>query len=479
MDSDGFTGIILILVLILYKAFCTVCETAVTEIDDRKIKNSSEKIRGKNTLLKLLEKPSKLVTAFAVNRVMTAIAISWLAMICFADKLAMLIYRLTGGEGASEKVGAADLIYTIPAAIIILLASVIVITVFCEGIPKKIAVKGGDRLAYFCAGFVKYLVIFFTPMTALSSLLIKLFSPIFGVGGFPERDIVTEEEILLMVDAGNETGVIEEAQREMINNVFEFDDLILSDVMTHRTDVVAVEDTATVSEVVNAAIGSGFSRIPVYEDTVDHIVGIICVKDLLCLVGSEAAESADIKSFVRDIIYLPESVPCGEAFKRLTAEKMQMAVVIDEYGGTAGLVTMEDIVETIVGNIQDEYDDEAEEIIQISEDTFTIDGTADPEGIMGKLGAELPEEGKFDTMSGFIVELLGRIPEEDENPTVDYGDIRFTVLLTEDKCITKIKAQINCIADEENTAAQSLEGNINKNNNEKSKKESLKNEEEN
>lgn len=467
MDSDGLTGIILILVLILYKAFCTVCETAVTEIDDRKVKNSADKIRGKATLLKLLEKPSKLVTAFAVNRVTTAIAISWLAMICFADNFAMLLYRLMGGNSVSEKVGAADPIYIIPAAIVILLASVLVITVFCEGIPKKIAVKGGDRLAYFCSGFVKYLVIVLTPMTALSSLLIKVFSPVFGVGGIPERDVVTEEEILLMVDAGNETGVIEETQREMINNVFEFDDLILSDVMTHRTDVIAVEDTAGVSEVVNASIGSGFSRIPVYEDTIDHIIGIICVKDLLCLVGSEAAESADIKSFVRDIIYLPESVPCGEAFKRLTAEKMQMAVVIDEYGGTAGLVTMEDIVETIVGNIQDEYDDEAEEIIQISEDTYTIDGTADPEEIMGELGAELPEEDKFDTMSGFIVELLGRIPEEDENPTVEYGDIRFTVLLTEDKCITKIKAQ-------KLEANERHEGN-----NEKSKKESLKNEEEN
>lgn len=468
MDSDGFTGIILILVLILYKAFCTVCETAVTEIDDRKVKNSQDKIKGRKTLLKLLEKPSKLVTAFAVNRVTTAIAISWLAMICFDDALTTAIYDLGGG-----RISSAD--YIIAVYLIILLASVVVITVFCEGIPKKIAVKGGDKLAYFCSGFVKYLVIILTPMTALSSLLIKVFSPIFGVGGIAEREVVTEEEILLMVDAGNETGVIEEAQREMINNVFEFDDLILSDVMTHRTDVVAVEDTAGVSEVVNASIGSGFSRIPVYEDTVDHIIGIICVKDLLCLVGSEAAESADIKQFVRDIIYLPESVPCGEAFKRLTAEKMQMAVVIDEYGGTAGLVTMEDIVETIVGNIQDEYDDETEEIIQISEDIYTIDGTADPEEIMGKLGAELPEENKFDTMSGFIVELLGRIPEEDENPTVEYGDILFTVLLTEDKCIAKIKAQRLEGKDSQNEiGSDGSDGN-----NEKSKKESLKNEEEN
>ncbi len=441
MDSDGLAGIISVLAVVLYKAFCTVCETAVTEIDDRRVKNSSEKIKGRETLMKLLEKPSRLVTAFAVNRIMSAIVIAWLALIFYRAELTNGLYRLFGGKTEISVTGISNPICTVFATLIILLASVIVITVFCEGIPKKIAIKGGDRLAYFCGGFVKYLVIILTPMTALSSLLIRLFSPIFGVGGISERDVVTEEEILLMVDAGNETGVIEEAQREMINNVFEFDDLILSDIMTHRTDIVAVGDTASVSEVVNASIGSGFSRIPVYEDTIDHITGIICVKDLLCLVGSEAADSADIKNFVRDIIYLPESVSCGEAFKRLTAGRLQMAVVIDEYGGTAGLVTTEDIVETIVGNIQDEYDDEAEEIIQISEGIYTIDGTADPEEIMGKLGEELPEEDKFETMSGFIVELLGRIPEEDENPAVEYGNILFTVLLTEDKCISKIKAQ--------------------------------------
>lgn len=475
MDSDGFTGIIFISVLILYKAFCTVCETAVTEIDDRKVKNSTDKTHGRRTLMALLERPSRLVTAFALNRIMSAIGVSWLALSFFGSELANWLYKLFGGTAELTEGRVTDPVYTITAAVIILLASVVMITVFCEGIPKRIAIKGGDKLAYFCGGFVKYLVIILTPLTALSSLLIRLFSPVFGVGGITEKDVVTEEEILLMVDEGNESGVIEESQREMINNVFEFDDLILSDVMTHRTDVAAVEDTAGVSEVVNVSIGSGFSRIPVYEDTIDHIIGIICVKDLLCLVGSEAADSADIRSFVRDIIYLPESVSCGEAFKRLTAEKMQMAVVIDEYGGTAGLVTMEDIVETIVGNIQDEYDDEAEELIQISEDVYTIDGTADPEEIMGKLGAELPEEDKFDTMSGFIVELLGRIPEEDENPVVEYGNILFTVLLTEDKCIAKIKAQRL----ENNVSQNEIGSDRSDGNNEKSKKESLKNEEEN
>ena len=435
MESDGFARCLLILAVVLYKGLCTVCETAVTEIDDRKVRNDCDKSKKHRRLAELLEKPSKLMTAFAVNRVMTALLAAYSALFAYGALLSGTFASLLGGN--SDNLWA-----DILSAAVILLCTVLVLTVFCEGIPKKIAVKLGDGFAYFCAPFVKYLVIVLAPMTALSSLLIRLLSPVFGAGGVSERDVVTEEEILLMVDAGNETGVIEESQREMINNVFEFDDLTLSDVMTHRTDIVAVEMGAKVSEVVNASISSGFSRIPVYEETIDHIAGIICVKDLLCLVGSEAAESAEAKSFIREIIYLPESVLCKEAFKRLTAGKMQMAVVIDEYGGTAGLVTMEDIVETIVGNIQDEYDDEEEELIRISEDTFTIDGTADPEEILSALGAKLPREDVFDTMSGFIVELLGRIPEENENPSVKYGNVLFTVLVTEEKCITKLKAQL-------------------------------------
>lgn len=459
MESDGYGGLAVILAAAVVKGFFTVCETAVTEIDDRKVRNGDAKFKGKDTLLRLLEKPAGLVTAFAVNRMLSAVIIAYAAAFACMTPLARFfaeVFRIPE-SGGNIPVSAMT-----ASAVCILLGTVLLLTVLCDGVPKKIAAGGSERLACFCAPFVKYLVMILTPLTALSSLLIRGISRVFGVKAASDRDVVTEEEILMMVDAGNETGVIEESQREMINNVFEFDDITVSGVMTHRTDVVAVKTSAEVSDVVNAAISSGFSRIPVYEDTIDHIVGIICVKDLLCLVGSEAADGAEAKSFVRDIIYLPESVSCGEAFKRLTAKKMQMAAVIDEYGGTAGVVTMEDIVETIVGNICDEYDDEEEELTKISEDTYTISGTADPEEILGEFGAELPEAGVFDTMSGFIVELLGRIPEENENPSVRYGDLLFTVLVTEDKRIEKIKATV-----------------INEDDNNNKQKESMENEEEN
>lgn len=443
MDSDGQNGLIIVLAAALIKAFFTVCETAVTEIDDRKLRNA-EKTKCGTVLSKLLEKPSRLMTTFSVTRMLTAVIISYGAAFSFIPPLSTALSGVFPDiSGAAARIA---------AAAIVLLLTVLGLTVFCDGLPKKIATGGSERLACFCAPFVKYLVILLTPLTAFSSLLIRLLSGIFVSGAASERDVVTEEEILMMVDAGNETGVIEQSQMEMINNVFDFDDKAVSEVMTHRTDVSAVKITAPISDVVNAAIEGGFSRIPVYEDTIDHIVGIVCVKDLLCFVGSEAAESAETASFVRDIIYLPESVACGEAFKRLTAEKMQMAAVIDEYGGTAGIVTMEDIVETIVGNIRDEYDEEEEDIVRISEDTFTVAGTADPEKVFAELGIPLPKDGEldnFDTMSGFIVELLGRIPEENENPSAEYENLVFTVLVTEDKCITKIKATVKNINEKE------------------------------
>lgn len=459
MESDGYPRSLIILAVILYKAFCTVCESAVTETDWRKLKNS-DKSKRKQLLADMTEKPARLMTAFSVNRTLTGIAAAYLAMIFFLAPLSGLVFRLVNGE-AAEPTAYGDPLSEVIAALLILICTVVVFTSFCEGIPKRLPAAKSEKFAVFCAPFVKLLVTVLTPLTALSSLLTRLLAPLFGAKTGSEPDIVTEEEILMMVDAGNETGVIEESQREMINNVFQFDDLTVSDIMTHRTDITAVEMSARVSEVVNAAIGSGFSRIPVYEETIDHIAGMICVKDLLCLVGSESAEDTEAKSFMRDIIYLPESVPCGEAFKRLTSEKMQMAAVVDEYGGTAGLVTMEDIVERIVGNIQDEYDEEEAALTEISEDTYVIAGNADPEEVLPVFGIELPEENGFDTMNGFIAELLGRIPEENENPSAEYGGVLFTVLLTEDRCITKIKAKIikDTVTSEEKESMQNEEKN--------------------
>ncbi len=446
MESDGFVGCLVIIAAILIKGFFTACETAFADVNDSKTRSYENETGNKKTLYKLLVKPSRLITVFTVNRIFTAVIISYLSLYCFLFPLTNKLADLFGSDWdwSHFPVSYSEVFIILLAVIIIMLVAVLVMTVFSDGMPKRlINNKNCESFAVACAPAVKLLVIILTPFTALSSLIVNLLSKLFGLSHSGGRDVVTEEEILMMVDAGNETGVIEESAREMINNVFEFDDLPVCDVMTHRTDITAVECGASVSEIVNASISTGFSRIPVYEENIDHIIGIICVKDLLCFIGAEMSAEASAKSFIRDLIYLPETVSCREAFKRLTAKKLQLAVIIDEYGGTEGIVTMEDIVEAIVGNIQDEYDDEEEELIRLSDDTYIIDGTAEPGYILKQLGIILPEDNDFETMSGFIVEQLGRIPSPDENPSVSCGNVLFTVLITEDMCITKIKAKIS------------------------------------
>ena len=258
----------------------------------------------------------------------------------------------------------------------------------------------------------------------------------------------TEDEVLDMVDAMAKTpgeegddNVIEEASAQMINNIFEFNDLTAQDVMTHRTNIVGVEKNVSIDDIIYLALDMGFSRIPVYEGSIDKIIGIIIVKDLLCLVGEKDLSAFNINDFLRDVIFIPEACPCSDTFQSLTSLKSGMAVVVDEYGGTAGIVTLEDIIEAVMGNIQDEYDDEKTEIVKIGEDQYDVIGEADPEEVLRLFGVELPEEHEYETIAGFITDKLGYIPEGDEivPPSVDYEGVHLVVLHIEDRCIIKVR----------------------------------------
>lgn len=435
-DISGW-GIAVIVIIVLLRAFFTLCEFAVTEINDSVVKDFENEKGGKKILSSVLSKPSAMITTFSANRILSAVVISLCSFTVFFPSLYKCIIKFF------EENYFADELSMITSALIIVLSTVVVMTVFSDRIPKRIAMAADSvSLAVFVALPVRILIILLTPLTALCGLLTKLFSFLFGLSQTDERDIATEEEILMLVDARNETGELEESQKEMISNIFEFDDTLAGDVMTHRTDIDAVDIKAKVPDVIRLAIDSGRSRIPVYENTIDSILGFVCVKDLLCLIGCENVEGFEVKNFIRDVLYVPGTNSCGEVFEMMRKNKAQLAVVVDEYGGTAGLITMEDILESIVGNIQDEYDNDTEEIVEVSEGTYMISGTSDPEEILSVLGKELPEEHEYDTMGGFITDLLGRIPEENENASVVYEDIEFTVLITEEKRITKIKAVV-------------------------------------
>ena len=327
----------------------------------------------------------------------------------------------------------------LPAGWVIALAgaSGLLALLLFHGLVNGIGRKKAESVAAKLAGYVRVLTGLLTPLWAIYSGVER------AVGGtWVKPDAVTEEDIIQMVEEGNETGVIEESQREMINNIFEFDDIVVSDVMTHRTEIVAVEVEEPISSVIHTVIQEGYSRMPVYQGNIDNIVGILMAKDLLCLAGQDNLEHYHIRHFMREVVFVPETAKCKHVLQEMALKKSQLAVVVDEYGGTAGIVSMEDILEEIVGNIQDEYDEEEIEMRKVSDAVYIIKGTADPDDILPQLGITLPEGREFDTMSGFVVELLGRIPEAEETPSVQYESVLFTVLLIEDNWVSKIKAQI-------------------------------------
>ncbi len=250
---------------------------------------------------------------------------------------------------------------------------------------------------------------------------------------------VTEDDILEMVDAGNENGTIEDTSVEMINNVFEYNDLCASDVMTHRVNITAVDINSSLDDIIYLALDRGFSRFPVYKESIDRIIGIIIVKDLLCLVGEKDLSDFCIEDYIRDAIYIPESCTCSNAFKYMTHVKTGMAVVVDEYGGTAGIVTLEDIIESVMGNIQDEYDTELTQIRKIGYEKYEISGEADPDDVLELFGYSLPEDHEYETISGFVVDILGYLPEEVINPPhADYNDIRFVITDVKYNCIERL-----------------------------------------
>lgn len=260
--------------------------------------------------------------------------------------------------------------------------------------------------------------------------------------GIKQRE-VTEDEILELVDDARETGSIDDNTGDLIENVLDFADKTAGDIMTHRTEMTVIEDNKSLNDLVNLAIESGRSRIPVYHEDTDNITGAIHVKDLLKYVCSDAPDDIKISDIARPVLYIPSSKICSQLFSEMTATKTQLAIVIDEYGGTAGLITMEDLLESIVGNIQDEYDDEEESVVQLSENVFSIDGATTLSELMELTGEEVTSE-DCETVAGLILEVLSGIPEENERPTVHIGKLKLTADEIEDRRITKVLVEIEC-----------------------------------
>ena len=433
--------ILLLLALILVNAYFAMAEIAVISLNDAKMEKMAEEGHKKAKLiLKLTKNPTKFLSTIQIGITLAGFLTSASAATSFAEMLTAAVTRVT------------DIPESIVSPVAVVLITLIMSyfsLVLGELAPKRIGMQIPEKVAFAVAKPLYVLSKLASPFVKFLSLSTNGVVRLLGFDPNADEEVVTEEEIRMMVDVGGEKGVIEDAQKEMIDNIFEFDDMDAGDVMTHRTDVVAadVNDT-TLEEFMALAIEHGRSRIPLYDEDIDNIVGIVYIKDLLKYVGKEVKVKGTLKNIMREPYFVPETKACGELFKEMRLKRIQMAVVVDEYGGTAGIVTLEDIVEAVMGDIQDEYDKEEEEISKIDENTFTVEGTIDIEEIDELIGKELPE-GDYETLAGFIMDELQCIPKNGEMNEVVFENVKFTVLEVEDRRIEKIKVEITPVEPEE------------------------------
>lgn len=438
MDDPGSTSlifqIVLLFILILVNAFFAMSEIAIISLNDSKIEKMAENGHKKaKQIMRLTENSSSFLSTIQIGVTLAGFLTSASASQVFAQRLTDAVSPILPDSIP------VSLIHSISVVLITLIMSYFSL-VFGELAPKRIAMQVPEKISFLAVGPLLFVAKITKPAVKLLSFSTNLVVRIFGFDPNSDEETVTEEEIRMMVDVGQEKGVIEDTQKEMIDNIFEFDDIDVSDIMTHRTDMYAVEANDSLQNVIDISVEQGYSRIPVYDDDPDNIIGIAYIKDLIQYIGKSLPENG-LRSIMRKAYYVPESKKCGQLFKEMSESHVQMAIVVDEYGGTAGLVTLEDLLESIVGNIQDEYDNEDEEISRIDDATFTIDGTTDIEEVGDLIGVTFPV-GDYDTLGGYIISRLGFLPSDGEMNSLEFENFRFTVLSVEDRRIGKVKVEI-------------------------------------
>lgn len=438
------TQILVLLVLIILNAFFAASEIALISLNDNKIKLLAEGGDKKAKMLqKLLSEPSRFLATIQIGITLAGFLASAFAAGSFSGRLAQYLTEL--GVPISQ-----DLLETLSVVVITLVLSYFTL-VLGELVPKRLALQKAEEIAYFAVMPLTILSKITAPFVKLLTLSMNLIVRMFGVDPNAEDENITEEEIRMMVDVGKEKGTIQDIEMVMINNIFEFDNKTVSDIMTHRTNIIAVPIDFNLKETANIVNLEKYTRFPVYEENIDHIIGILHVKDLIQYVESCNETSFNLRELIREPFYVLESIKTDQLFKDMQKNNVHMAIVVDEYGGTDGIVTIEDLIEEIVGNIFDEHDEpdeDDEEIIEIDSNTFLFPGTTNLYEVADFLKIELPEQ-EYDTVSGFVIGQLGYIPVGDEHPEVEYQNITFSVDEMKDLRIMKVRVTVNEVKSEE------------------------------
>lgn len=411
MDSKYLGDLILLIILLMGSAFFSASETALMSLSKLRLKHMvEEKRKGALNIERLLENPQKMLVAILVGNNVVNI---WGSAI--ATALAIKLYS-NGGIGVATAV------------------MTIVILIFGEITPKTLAVYHSEGVSLKVAPIIGILVKLLSPiiyiMTKITNFVVRL------SGGSPsdKKPFITEDELKTIVDVSSKEGLLENEEKEMIYNIFEFGDLRIKDIMVQRQDISSVSVDSNYDEVIEEFKKEKFSRLPVYEENIDNIVGIVYLKDFILL--DQSKEDFDLRKIMRQPNETFEFMKIADIYKDFQLNRVHMAVVLDEYGGVAGIVTMEDIVESIMGDIQDEYDEEEEDIQVIKEDEYLVLGETKLDDLNSMIGTNLESE-DFDSVGGFVIGLIGRLPKKGE--VVEYQGIKFIIESIDKNRIEKIR----------------------------------------
>ncbi len=436
MDPDPSMSLtvqlLFLLLLILINAFFASAEMAVVSVNKNRIKILAQDGNKKaKLLLKLYDEPNKFLSTIQVAITLAGFLASAVAATSMSDDIAGFLAKF--GIPYTTQISVA----------LVTLALSYVSLVFGELYPKRMALQYSEKIAMACVKPILFISKISKPFVWLLSASVALLLRITGVKDTNIEEQYSEEEIKSLLEVGQETGLIKETGKEMITSIFEFDDKLAYEVMTPRTDVYMININDNLADYVDELLEERYARVPVYERDSDNIIGILYMKDFMIEARKHGFENVDIKGLLRKPYFVPESKNIDDLFRELQHSKVHIAILIDEYGGFSGIVTIEDLIEEVMGNIDDEYDDHEAKLEQLDENTYLLDGQYYIDDLNDELLLNLESE-EHETIGGLIIDLLGEIPDEDdkEERIVELDNCTFKIESVKDRRIDKVKLHI-------------------------------------
>lgn len=435
---------VLFFILLVFDIFIYGFQAALSFIDEKELERRAEedKDRKAAVIAAYVDNPSKLNQLCGLVATLVHIIMGTGFLTVLLVKGTSSVQPFLQAEIWTTRLFGVSLLHII-VSVVVTIVFVYVINTVGIILPRKLAERKPERWAYRCVNFVRVAEVLFTPILILTNVTTRGLMMLFGVRDEEDSSDVIEQEIIDMVNEGHEQGVIEANEAEMIHKIFEYGDKEAQDIMTNRSNIIAIDMDMSLEDALQFMLEGKNSRYPVYNETIDHIVGILYLKDAMRVYNAGAPKEeavGKVEGLLRKAEYTPLTRNIDDLFETLQSKKLQMAIVIDEYGQTAGLVTMEDILEEIVGKIQDEYDEDEAFIEEKSNDAYVMEGMTPLQDIEEQLGIEF-DDTEFETLNGFMIGEMDHIPEKDEDFECSYKGYSFKVLSIENMRVQSVLVQ--------------------------------------